>query len=140
MFIGFFLSLKQAVWIYLLYWNDFTDWSKKNYERIWFLPTPGISSCGISGKIITVNWLLCFRFFWVFCFSYWPPAAHPLLRDRTPRYMPNYFAYIFLFDILSGIPKGLCVTLFDTFVNFAVDLSKNAPCSRQYWFKLLLLF
>ena len=31
---------------------------------IWFLPTYGISSCGISqGEIILVNWLLCYRFF-----------------------------------------------------------------------------
>ena len=56
-------TYKQAVWINLLYWNDFTDWNEKNY-RIWFLPTSGISSCGISqGKIISVNWLLCYRFF-----------------------------------------------------------------------------
>ena len=35
----------------------------KSY-RLWFLPTLGISSCGISeGKIISVNWLLCYRFF-----------------------------------------------------------------------------
>ena len=34
---------------------------EKNY-RIW-LPTSGISSCGISqGKIIPVNWLHCYRF------------------------------------------------------------------------------
>ena len=32
--------------------------------RIWFLSTSGISSCSISqGKIISVNWLLCYRFF-----------------------------------------------------------------------------
>ena len=36
---------------------------RKNY-RIWFLPISEISSCGIShGKIISVNWLLCYRFF-----------------------------------------------------------------------------
>ena len=39
----------------------------KSY-RIWFLPTSGISSCGISqGEIISVNWLLCYRFFIVLC-------------------------------------------------------------------------
>ena len=33
-------------------------------DRIWFLPTFGISSCGISqGKTISVNWLLCYRFY-----------------------------------------------------------------------------
>ena len=37
--------------------------TRKSY-RIWFRPTSGISSCGIShGKIISVNWLLCYRFF-----------------------------------------------------------------------------
>ena len=37
--------------------------TRKNY-RIWFLSTSGISSCGISqGKTISVNWLLCYRFF-----------------------------------------------------------------------------
>ena len=36
----------------------------RNNFRIWFLPTSGISSCGISqGKIISVNWFLCYRFF-----------------------------------------------------------------------------
>ena len=36
---------------------------RKNY-RIWFLPISEISSCGIShGKMISVNWLLCYRFF-----------------------------------------------------------------------------
>ena len=36
---------------------------EKNYW-IWFLPTTGVSSCGISqGEIISVNWLLCYRFF-----------------------------------------------------------------------------
>ena len=35
--------------------------TRKNY-RIWFLPISGISSCGLSqGKIISVNWLLCYR-------------------------------------------------------------------------------
>ena len=46
-----------------MYWNDYTDWNEKKY-RIWFLPTSGISSCGISqSKITSVNWLLCYRFF-----------------------------------------------------------------------------
>ena len=37
--------------------------TRKNY-RIWFLPTSGISSWGISqGKIVSVNWLLFYRFF-----------------------------------------------------------------------------
>ena len=37
--------------------------TRKNY-RIWFLSTLGISSCGISqGEIISVNCLLCYRFF-----------------------------------------------------------------------------
>jgi len=37
--------------------------TRKNY-RIWFLPTSGISSCGISqGKTISVNSDLCYRFF-----------------------------------------------------------------------------
>ena len=41
----------------------FYDWNEKNY-RIWFLPTSGISSFGFgSYKIISVNWLLCYRFF-----------------------------------------------------------------------------
>ena len=42
---------KQAAWIDLLYWNDFTDWNEK--KIIEFLPTSGITSWGISqGKII----------------------------------------------------------------------------------------
>ena len=37
--------------------------TRKNY-RIWFLHTSRISSCGISqGNIISVNWLVCYRFF-----------------------------------------------------------------------------
>ena len=41
----------------------FRTGTRKNYG-IWFLPTSGISSCGISqGKIISLNWLLCYRFF-----------------------------------------------------------------------------
>ena len=37
--------------------------TRKNF-KIWFLPTSGISSCSFSlGKIISVNWLLCYRFF-----------------------------------------------------------------------------
>ena len=37
--------------------------TRKNY-RILFLSISGISSCGISqGKIIPVNYLLCYRFF-----------------------------------------------------------------------------
>ena len=60
----YFLKLKQDVWINLLYWNDFIDWNEKKNYRIWFLPTSGISSSGISqSKIISVNWLLCYRFF-----------------------------------------------------------------------------
>ena len=40
--------------------------TRKNY-RIWFLPTSGITSCGISqGEIISVNWLLCYWFFELF--------------------------------------------------------------------------
>ena len=45
--------------------------------RIWFLTTSGISSCDISqGKIISVNWLLCYRFFYivpglVWSIAYW---------------------------------------------------------------------
>ena len=36
---------------------------EKNY-RAWLLPTSGISGCGISqGKTISVNWILCYRFF-----------------------------------------------------------------------------
>ena len=43
--------------------TEMIEWTRKNY-RIWFLSTSGISSCGISqGKIISVNWLLCYRFF-----------------------------------------------------------------------------
>ena len=45
------------------------DWNS-NIFWIWFLPTSGISSCGISqGEIISVNWLLCYRFF-VNCFFF----------------------------------------------------------------------
>ena len=41
----------------------FWTWTRKSY-RIWFLPTSGISNCGISrGKIISVNWRLCYRLF-----------------------------------------------------------------------------
>ena len=37
--------------------------TQKSY-RIWFLPTSWKSSCGISqGEIVSVNWLLCYRFF-----------------------------------------------------------------------------
>ena len=37
--------------------------TRQNY-RAQFLPTSGISSCCISqGKMISVNWLLCYRFF-----------------------------------------------------------------------------
>ena len=57
------VTVKHAVWINLLYWNNFTDCNEKSY-RILFLPTLGIFSCGFSqGKIISVNWLLCYRFF-----------------------------------------------------------------------------
>ena len=35
--------------------------TRKNY-RVWFLPTSGTSSCGISqADFISVNWLLCYR-------------------------------------------------------------------------------
>ena len=61
---GFPYVFKQAVWINLLYWNDFYGLEREKKYRIWFLPTSGISSCVISqGKIISVNWLLCYRFF-----------------------------------------------------------------------------
>ena len=50
-----------------VYWNEFTNWNKRKKYRTWFLPTSEISSCGIShGKIISVNWLLCYRFFQYF--------------------------------------------------------------------------
>ena len=43
----------------MILWTE----ARKNY-RIRFLATSGISSCSISqGKIISVNWLLCYRFF-----------------------------------------------------------------------------
>ena len=61
---GFPYVFKQAVWINLLYWNDFYGLEREKKYRIRFLPTSGISSCVISqGKIISVNWLLCYRFF-----------------------------------------------------------------------------
>ena len=37
---------KQAVWINLLYWNDFTDTKER---KKWFLPTPGLVA--VSHKI-----------------------------------------------------------------------------------------
>ena len=74
----FYLSSSSVIQTSCLYWNYFTDWNEKNY-RIWFLrflgflPTSGLSSCGISqGEIISVNWLLCYRFFVLFNKSTFP--------------------------------------------------------------------
>ena len=50
----------------MILWNG----TRKNYI-IWFLSTSGISSYGISqGKIISVNWLICYRFFLNFSFRF----------------------------------------------------------------------
>ena len=67
--------------------------TRKNY-RIWFLPTSGISSCGISqGKIISVNWLLCYRSFEAF--KWFRSETLPeTCRDYSWRFRPPCVEYL----------------------------------------------
>ena len=101
---------KQAVWINLLYWNDFADCNEKNY-RIWFLPSWKISSCGISkGKINSVNWLLCYRFFDDICINFQPQTfTCKYISYNTHTYIIQYtliLSFRVYYDIF--IPAWSC--------------------------------
>ena len=72
--------------------------TRKNY-KIWFLSTSGISCCGISqGKIISVNWLLCYRFFVDMSannthFFLLPPSLVSEFSNGPRASRPNVFIY-----------------------------------------------
>ena len=98
----------------VLKWFDGLE-REKIIVCIWFLPTSGISSCGISqGKIILVNWLLCYGFFdhmslelfiwfwWQLSESYWQLVQIYIVYCYCSAMFIIWSAYLAVFVFRKG--------------------------------------
>ena len=128
---------KQAVFINLMYRNNFTDWNERKNYRIWFLPTSGISSSGIwQSKTISVNWLLCYGFFEkshkkrIFFLNGKPVNPPPLYGTATPLNGTaiKIFCFGFPFEVRS------IIILSATTACFIILYRVLCVCTWKRWF------
>ena len=85
-------TLKQSVWINLLHWNSVqTGTRKKIIHRIWFLPTSGISSCGICRHPLDFTFTVTLR-----GRPHWQSPVHDKDLIHKMYFLPTLFNFSLL--------------------------------------------